>query len=426
MKTVLIVSFYFSEDEIIGSHRSQGLAKYLNQFGWYPIIVTKKTEHPLHGGEYELIEVPFNSMRSVYKKSMGWKTDKSINEQKGLPVLKQKETTFGKTLMLLEDLALYPDGASSWIVSAEKAIKNSMKTRRIDAMISTSSPVSDHFIAHGIKRKYGLPWLADFRDLWSQNHYRSTKVKGVLNAVSERIIISDADMLTTVSEPLATKLKSVHPSKKITSILNGYSPNDLNPGIPTDNKFRIVHTGSLYRGRRDPDSLFRAISELVAEGSLSIDDILIDFYGPTEDWLIKNAATYGLENVVRVRGTIPRSDVIMEQRKAQILLLLTWDNPAEYGVYTGKIFEYIAAKRPILLLGSTDGVASKLLSDTGIGKSASTVDELKEMLIGYYSKYVRTGDAGKAISDHDLSHLSQVRMAREFSAALDMMVPSDK
>jgi glycosyltransferase involved in cell wall biosynthesis len=419
MKKVLIVSFYFSENEIIGSHRSQGLARYLHEYGWHPIIITKKTEMPMNGSQYDLVEVPYHSNIALWKRRLGWEVNKSIKEQKGMPTLKQKNTPLDVALATIEDLVFYPDDAASWIGEATKIANNIIESENIDAIVSSSSPVSSHFLAHKIKKKYGVPWLADFRDLWSQNHYHSSKMKDILNIIWEKMTISDADILTTVSEPLSNKLRKFHSSKKVVSILNGFNPEEINPGTDLDKKFRVIHTGSLYRGRRDPEPLFRSLSELINEGRIEKEDISVDFYGPIESWLSEDVTKYCLQNVVNIYGPISRSAALIEQRRAQILLLLTWDNPDEYGVYTGKLFEYIAAKRPIFLLGAANGVASTLLNDIGAGKSASTVDEIKQILLDYYSDYSALGEVRYFGSPSKIQSLSQKRMAYEFSTALN-------
>ena len=101
-------------------------------------------------------------------------------------------------------------------------------------------------------------------------------------------------------------------------------------------------------------------------------DVSIDFYGRYESWLEEDVTKYKLGDVVTLHGPVSREVAIRKQWESQILLLLTWNDPAEQGVYTGKVFDYLAARRPILSLGLSGGVVTKLLNDTNAGVHVST------------------------------------------------------
>jgi hypothetical protein len=160
---------------------------------------------------------------------------------------------------------------------------------------------------------------------------------------------------------LADTLKQCYRDKKVHTIINGFDPDLQNPGAGVSDKFMIVYTGVLYQGKRDPEPLFQAISELIKSGKVCSSDVKIQFYGTDDEWLINDIKKYKLENVIKVCGSISREESILEQRKAQVLLLLTWNHPAEKGVYTGKLFDYLAARRPILALGIPGSVIEGLL-----------------------------------------------------------------
>jgi hypothetical protein len=395
------------------------LAKYLSKYGWHPIILTQKSLGPFVGSQYELIEVPFFSKLNMWKTKLGWNENNTIIEQRGAPILKNGKSTFERLVELSSDMLIYPDEASSWIDGAILKIDELVMEKKIDAIISTSGPSSSHIIARKIKEKYGIPWIADFRDMWSQNHYTSSAFRKMRDIVTEKIVISNADLLTTVSEPLANQLRTFHKGKKTISILNGYDPDDVNPGVTLNDKFSFIHTGSLYRGKRDPEPLFIAIEELIKEEKVSRNDIIVDFYGPSEEWINQDILNHGLSDIVKIHGKVPRDDVISFQRISQVLIMLTWNNPEEQGVYTGKLFEYIASRRPILLIGLDEGVAAHLINDMGIGKSASTVDAIKERLIEWYSEYRVYGKVQFRCSPKKTESLSQIRMSNQFADALD-------
>jgi len=118
-----------------------------------------------------------------------------------------------------------------------------------------------------------------------------------------------------------------------------------------------------------------------------MNDIEVRFYSPKEDWLEYDVKCYGLQGIVNWYGFIPRNVTLEKQRESQVLLLLLWDNPGEIRVYTGKIFEYLAAQRPILAIGYKEGVVKELLKDTNAGVYATSIDDIKEALKQFYSEY---------------------------------------
>ncbi|OPY32607.1 MAG: hypothetical protein A4E32_01189 [Methanomassiliicoccales archaeon PtaU1.Bin124] len=416
MKNVLIVSFYFSESENIGSHRSRGLAENLSKFGWHPIIITQQNSTPFNCANCEIIEVPFCSKLSYWKRKFGYSEHSAILKPNRFDG--QKYSIFDTGSEIIRFILFYPDEANSWISPTIEKIQEILKNEKISAIISTSSPISSHFIACNIKRRFNIPWIADFRDLWSQNHYLRSKIWKARHIINEKITISNANILTTVSAPLANKLENIHHLRAI-SIMNGYNRLDLNLGEPLDQKFSIIHTGRLYEGRRDPEPLFRAIHNLILTNKISPNEISVNFYGCDDEWLKKCIERYQLQDIVSSVGIISRDESIKKQRSAQLLLLLTWNSSDESGVYTGKIFEYIAAKRPIFLMGCEGGVASQLIMNAGIGKVADNKNSIEEILMGYYIDFKKYGYVPYNEKKEITSTLDQERMARQFAELLD-------
>ncbi|WP_054864894.1 glycosyltransferase [Methanosarcina barkeri] len=139
--------------------------------------------------------------------------------------------------------------------------------KKIDAIISSSSPIISHIIAHDLSEKYNIPWIADLRDLWTQNHYCThSKIRKVFDKRLELKTLAASDAITTVSSNLASNLRKFHNRKSVYSIPNGYDLEEsINTNISLSNKFTITYTGSLYNGKRDPSKLFNALNELIKE-----------------------------------------------------------------------------------------------------------------------------------------------------------------
>jgi glycosyltransferase involved in cell wall biosynthesis len=381
MKKVLIISYHFPPSTAVGGLRIQGLAKYLPEFGWEPIILT--TTLP-------------NNPNTQFRVILDY------------------------VLFFLSEIIAYPDAHKGWYNYAVEAGSEILENENISAIISSSSPVTCHFIAKELKMKYTIPWIADLRDLWTQNHYyQYCPIRRFIERRLEIKTLSRADALVTVSNDLAETLGTLHKEKKIYKIPNGFDPqemNDTHKELTT--KFTITYTGIFYQGKRDPAKLFEALDDLISEGKLNPKEIEVRFYGPKEDWMGKEIEGYGLQDIVNEYGVISRDFALEKQRESQVLLLLLWDHPEEIGVYTGKIFEYLTAQRPILATGGPKGVVKELLAETNAGVYATSVDDVKKALEEYYNEYKRKGNIEYKGERTKNDKYSQKEMARRFAEVL--------
>jgi len=224
----------------------------------------------------------------------------------------------------------------------------------------------------------------------------------------------------TVSKPLADDLSRLHIHKPVYVITNGFDPEDacFDPPELTE-KFTITYTGALYDGKRDPLMLFEALKNLITDGIIDPDRVEVRFFGSQDPWLLDEIRDANLDGIVRVFGFVPRDEALQKQRESQLLLLLLWDNPQERGVYTGKVFEYLAAGRPIIALGGLEEcVVKDLLNETQAGHYVSSSEELEIVLSKYYSDYINTGTISP-IENSSISKYSQLEMAKRFAEVLD-------
>ena len=422
MKKVLIISFHFFQKEVVGSIRIQGLFNYLSEFGWNPTILTVQPDIVLRIPE-NVYTTQFSDPLIVWKKRLGLDCNSTLKDQMHLKSVKNKKTLTDLVLNKWEEIILYPDAQIGWYDDAIELGSEILSNNKFDAILSSGTPFTTHIISKVLSEKFEIPWVADFRDLWTQNHYYNySAYRHFFEQKLEIQTISRAHVLTTVSQPLAIKLKDLHKHKTIYPILNGFNPEQMNHGTRVKEKFSIVYTGTLYRGRRDPEPFFRVLNNLIDEKLLAPIDLRIDFYGPHEGWLLDNIEKYNLQSIAKIHGQVSRDMSIMEQRKAQILLLLTWNDPEEKGVYTGKLFDYLAARRPILSLGYTDGgVVKELLNQTQAGAHISNEEDLKDYLIKTYREYKERGEVQYHGIDIEVMKYSHREMARKFAEVLDKL-----
>lgn len=422
MKKVLIISYCFPPRPVIGSQRPYGLAKYLHEFGWESVVVT-----PAYPGKtpegIQVIRTDYKCMADSLKKSVGLSSEKKGGGS-GLIVQSSVDSDprWRRITKPLKDVILFPDENRGWYDFAVKAALGYLKNERVDAIVSSSLPVTCHLIAKRIKEKTGIPWVADFRDLWTQNHYYD---KGAVIRFIERRFelrtLKRADALVTVSEPLRDTLEALHRGKKVYCVTNGYDEDEYGTedGMVTD-KFTITYTGSLHEGKRDPALLFEAMRQLIAEERIDRSRVEIRFYGREGALVTDMLKRYNMEGIVRFYGFVSKEEAVACQKESQLLLLLLWNNSGEEGVFTGKIFEYLGARRPIVAIGWSRGVVVDLLRRTGAGGVAGDLDSLKAMLAGYYREFKESGRVtyrgNDRIKDYTYRNISE-----EYALILDAL-----
>lgn len=420
MKKALIITYVFKNREDIGSVRLHGLANYLPDYGWEPIILTTKVKTN-DKFAFRVIETPFEDIYTKWKKMLGLSPNHTVKEQLNMPTLKNKKTYIDYLIQLWQEIFMYPDRGKGWYKYAIKAGNDLLEKEKFDAIISSSPPHISHLVANKLIKKTKIPWIADFRDLWTQDHYYPFSfLRKIFERRLEIRTLKSTSALVTISQPLIDMLKYLHKNKDAYLITNGFDPKYINPGKPLTRKFAINYTGALYQGKRDPEPLFRAIKDLSEFGQINLNDIEINFYGREERWLIYDVEKYDLKKVVKIHGEVSRDKSIEVQRESQVLLLLTWgENPAEKGVYTGKLFDYLAAQRPILSIGYNGGVLEELLNETGAGLHVSTLDELKNVILNFYYEYKKTGTVSYKGIDSVIDRYNHREMARNFASVLD-------
>jgi len=323
MKKVLIIASIFHS-----SPRLPGLVKYLPGFGYEPLIITiPREEIPLYylgGKDYPLgvriIETPCGGdilrfWRRVFR-LFGFNQNKSVLTQiKEKVGATSKKTFIDRLLIAYQTVFAYPDEEKKWKKPGIKAANDLLKKENFSAIISSSSPVTSHIIASRLRQEYRIPWLADFRDLWTQNHdYPYPRCRKFFEKRLELKTIQPADALSATSEFWAEKLKNLHKKENVYTITNGFDPDTID-GRPEEltEKFTITHTGQIYAGKQDPLKILTALKELIEEGLMDRKDIEFRLYGPERTWLEKEIKKYGLSDIARQYGTVPRDVSLKKQ-----------------------------------------------------------------------------------------------------------------
>jgi hypothetical protein len=296
-----------------------------------------------------------------------------------------------------------PDKFVGWYFYAmQEAAKVIEAEGKPDVIYASASPYTSLIVARAISKKYSIPWVAELRDLWADNHY---KPKGIVGSLLEKIILNSAASLVTVSEPLAEKLRKRY-FQPIHVIYNSYDEADFcspNPKICNTIK-KIVYTGTVHSEVQDPTPLFQAFSDSLELRS----KFIVEFYGYDLNEIEILANSMGLEQCVNFHGSISRKETLLKQQNADILLFLPWNDPLQKGILTGKLFEYIGAKRPILSIGSATNDATKIILDNNFGYSKSEPDEIRKLLLQNESFKNLRGKPEKFEREHQVKKLLDV------------------
>jgi len=409
------------------SPRIPGMVKWLPAFGWKAIVITPpfpKKEKVF----FTCIETGYKGFLGSFAKVLGFAPQGDIGEQAKKRV-EQKSTLIKSLLRFVfqgvKEVLAYPDEDKNWIPFALHEVDNLLRKERIDAIISSSSPVSAHIVAKKVKERYKIPWIADLRDLWSQNHnYGYSFIRRFFDRRLEIKTLKPADYITTVSWFCAQKLKKLHRKENVCVITNSFDPDLVNdPPAELSNKFTITYTGQIYTGKQDPLKLLIALRDLISEKIIKSEDIQVRFYGPKRDWLEKKIKKFGLTDIVKQYGIIDRIKVIGKQRESQLLLLFLWEDPKELAGFPSKIFEYLAARRPILATGGfPENETVQLLKETKAGVYAQKVKDIKEILKKLYFEYKQKGKVDYYGDLKEINKYSQIEMAKKFVNVLNQII----
>ncbi len=286
-------------------------------------------------------------------------------------------------------------------------------------LISSFRPYADHIIGYLLKLfRNNIFWVADFRDLHIDPRLNETyfpKIQKWFN----RKILSKADIVTTVSKGLSQHLTPFHHNTVV--LRNGIGiMAQLAEPKKAMTKFTITYTGSMFRDLRKPDLLLEALSSLVVEQKIEATKIQLLYAGKDTSTWLPLLAKYNIGGLFKSLGSITHEEAMNLQASAHINLLLTYASPELKGNATGKLYEYLAAQRPILLLinGCEDEELEEIFEETGAGlvayESLNHKELVKQFVLSKYNEWLETGKVCLSISSEKLETYRWDYMMKEF------------
>jgi glycosyltransferase involved in cell wall biosynthesis len=315
---------------------------------------------------------------------------------------------------------LVPDENVAWNLTAIPAAVRIVRSEGIDVVLTTSPPNSVHLIGAAAKRTTGVRWVADLRDSIASHPHRrveraAVRAKEKVSASVARLVARQADVIVAASDAIAEEARGLEPAGVVTTILNGADFDDF-AGLDyhRGDRFRITHTGSFF-GKRDPRPFLSALAES------GLDDAVARFVGDfrvaDREW----AESLGLGPRFELHPYMARRDALALQRDSDALLLLIPDAGGRgQGVLSGKVFEYLAAERPILAAVPPDGAAAELIRETGAGVVAppDDVPALTQALSELHAEWSAGKLDGTVLSAEDRERLGRGARVEELAEVL--------
>ena len=403
MKRVLIITYYWPPSGGSGVQRWLKMSKYLPEYGWQPVIyTTENAEYPIVdpslekdvAPEVEVIRRPIVEPYAFYKKFLGIKKDETV--KMGFIEEKEKKKGWKNDFSLwIRGNLFIPDARKWWVKPSVRYLKDYLKAHPVNAIISTGPPHSMHLIAMQLKEALDIPWIADFRDPWTEiDYYKDLHLTRRSDRKHHRLeqeVLTKADKIVTVAPDGARRLGRLG-NRNVRVIYNGFDrDDDAQAPVNQPEQFTITYLGILSK-IQSPNNLWQVLGELIKENTSFNKNLRINMVGQIDSSVTTAIDENGLTQHVTYSPCIPHSEVsAVHQASTLLLLLLMPDSePRAKGLVTGKLFEYMASGRPILCIGPEDGDAARIIKETGAGQTISFEDKekMKETLKGLYQKFL--------------------------------------
>lgn len=259
-------------------------------------------------------------------------------------------------------------------------------------VITTGPPHSIHLIGYRLKAETGVPWVADFRDPWTSIGYHE-KLKLSSRARKkhlklEKQVLSSADKILVTSSTTRKEFEQIT-TRPISVVTNGYEASDFDgPANQDHTKFTFSHIGSLLSDR-NPDGLWQALKEMTDEDPEFRNAFRLRLIGITGDDVKKRIIKFGLGEYLEIKDYLPHSQALEIMRSSQVLLLVEINSPETRGILPGKLFEYLASRRPILAVGPRGWEAADIIMETASGKAFEYQDspEMKKSIQQWFRAF---------------------------------------
>ena len=429
MKRVLVITYYWPPEGGSGVQRWVKFSKYLRSFGWEPVVYTPSNpergrQDPALAAELpeglEVLRTPIREPYAIYRKLTGGASTQ-ITE---LSSPGGRKSFMKRLSLFVRGNFFIPDPRRSWVRPSVKFLLDYLQGHPVDAVVTTGPPHSVHLIGLGLKRRTGVPWVADFRDPWTRMFYfkdlRLLPAARRAHLRMEQSVLDGASAVVAVSQQVRDDF-ALRTRTRVELITNGFDASDFEAPAPNRERehFRIVHTGMLGSDG-NPSALWTVLSDLCREDPQFREKLRIRLCGKVDSAVSASLDAAGLGGAVENLGYLDHAASILEQRSAD-LLLLPLRNGAEGGkIVPGKVFEYLASRRPVLGIGDPSGSAAAILKETGCGSMFAWDDAagLRDAVVKAWRSFLSSDSApvGSGIEKY-----SRQALAGRYAELLDSL-----
>ena len=417
MKKALIITYYWPPAGGSGVQRWLKFVKYFRDFDIEPIVYTVKNPNYALEDESLLKDIPENV--EILKQPI-WEPNNLFaffgkNKTESVGFLNPNPSLFGKLLKYIRANYFIPDARKFWIKPSVNYLKKYLKENKVDVVITTGPPHSMHLIGLILKKQLNIKWIADFRDPWTEIDYfhqlpltkRAIKKHHSLEAE----VLKNADTVLVVGKTMKENYKKFN--QNIVIVTNGFDGKISDSKIELDAKFTITHIG-LMNADRNPKMLWEVLAEIGNENKAFKTDFELKLIGKVDTTVLKDISRYKLVENVKIINYIAHEHIVELQKKSQVLLLIVNNVPSAKQIITGKIFEYLMAKRPILAIAPADGDLAEVLNKTNGGFVIDFNDklQLKKCILDLYSKFK---NENLMVDSKNIEHFHRRELAKKVS-----------
>jgi glycosyltransferase involved in cell wall biosynthesis len=410
---VLLVTRHFPPGGGGGVQRPLKFATHLPALGIETHVLAPELSGPADDSELELPTQAWIHRVRYVGPGTGRPAER-LAEKQGLARVGTQAALLGRRLLV-------PDENVPWSTFALPVAIRLVRREKIDVVLTTSPPPSLHLLGAAVKRATGAAWVADLRDpLTSHPHRRGyesqlARLKETTVGGVARLVASQANAIVAASDAIAEEARALEPKGKVVTIANGCDFDDF-AGLEhrQSDRLRITHTGH-FHGKRDPKPFLQALAES------GLDDVVVRFAGDFRSADREYAESLGLGDRVELLGDLSRRRSLELQRDSEALLLLIPESGGRgKGVLTGKIYEYLAAERPIVAVVPPDGAAADLIRETGAGVvvASEDVQAIREALVDLHRRWQEGSLDGPPLSNEWRQRLARSARVEELADVL--------
>ncbi len=396
MKKVLIITYYWPPAGGPGVQRWLKFVKYLRDFQIEPVVfVPENPSYPIIDESFKS-EIPEDlrvikqpifepySLAGIFSK----KETETISS--GIIAKEKNQSALQKAMLYIRGNYFIPDARKFWIKPSVKFLKEELQKNNYDALITTGPPHSLHLIGLGLSEKTNIKWIADFRDPWTNIGYHSklklSKRSQEKHEKLERKVLHSANHIITTSFTTKREFDS-KTSQPVSVITNGFDL-DISETIKRPQKFQISHVGSLLSGR-NPSGLWKVLGELIEENEDFRNEFHLKLAGRISEEVLKSIKDQGLNDYLEIAGYVDHESAIAIQKESAVLLLIEIDSEETRGIIPGKLFEYLAVRRPLIAVGPEGWDVEQIINETKAGKvfSYNDSEKIKNEILSIFRKY---------------------------------------